>query len=115
MTSVVAEACATIEWLAATPTLAIPVYQREYRWTQASCAQLLHDVLSIAAEEPQRTHFIGSILVTPEHSGAVTLVDGQQRVTTIMLMLAAIRDHAVAHASPVAAAIDRLLLRQDQP
>ena len=110
MTNVTAQASMTLDWLSATPSIAIPIYQRDYRWTQGSCEQLLADVRAIASAPNGRTHFIGSILSTPEQSGGVTLVDGQQRVTTIMLMLAAIRAHAVEGEPHTAAAIDQLTL-----
>ena len=106
MTNVDAAAANTIEWLASTPKIALPVYQRDYRWRQGSCEQLLHDVLGIAGAAEGRTHFIGSILATPDEAGGVTLVDGQQRVTTIMLMLAAIRAHAAKRDTVVAEAIE---------
>lgn len=111
MANVIAEASTTIEWLRATPSIAIPVYQREYRWRQASCEQLLTDVRAIAGAPKGRTHFIGSILATPEQSGGVTLVDGQQRVTTIMLMLAAIRAHAAGRDAAITRAVEGLTLQ----
>ncbi|MCB0921480.1 MAG: DUF262 domain-containing protein, partial [Actinobacteria bacterium] len=77
MTNVTAQASMTLDWLSATPSIAIPIYQRDYRWTQGSCEQLLADVRAIASAPNGRTHFIGSILSTPEQSGGVTLVDGQ--------------------------------------
>ena len=113
VTNVVAEASNTIEWLGTTPSIALPVYQREYRWRQGSCEQLLRDVLGVAGAREDRTHFIGSILATPEEAGGVTLVDGQQRVTTIMLMLAAIRAHAAEHDRAVARTIEAITLGAD--
>lgn len=115
MASVVAEASATIDWLRSVPAIAIPVYQREYRWRPAACEHLLHDVRTVAAALPGRTHFIGSILATPEPSGAVTLVDGQQRVTTLMLMLAAVRAHAAAHDEGITRSIDEITQQPGSP
>jgi hypothetical protein len=85
-----AEAWSTLEWIRDTPRIAIPVYQREYRWSQSTCDTLLQDVRHIAAQPPGQTHFLGSILAKPDRAGGVTLVDGQQRITTLMLLVAAI-------------------------
>lgn len=95
-TNVTADAVNTIEWLsAANTTIAVPVYQRQYRWEIDGCEQLLADIRAVATGDSQQTHFIGSILYTAASSGEVTertLVDGQQRVATLMLLVAALRD-----------------------
>ena len=76
--SVDAQSHATLEWLRSTRGLAIPVYQRDYRWDEATCDQLLTDVRRIADADGEMTHFIGSVLVTPDSAdGDYTLVDGQ--------------------------------------
>jgi len=77
-------------WLAATPRVAVPVYQRDYRWTPGTCDKLLQDIRRVASRPDGDTHFIGSILAKPDSGGGVTLVDGQQRITTLQLLLAAI-------------------------
>lgn len=76
----------------------IPVFQRDYRWTETDCEQLFKDILSIAADPSDRGHFIGSVvyIATGDTSAAFTrwlLIDGQQRVTTLTLLLTALRDH----------------------
>src|SRR4051812_48062948 len=93
MLNITADATSTLGWLSSATRIAIPVYQREYRWSQAPCQQLLEDIRRVAGAPTGRAHFIGSILAKDE-DGDVTLVDGQQRVTTIMLLIAAIRDLA---------------------
>jgi len=40
----------------------IPVFQRDYSWTEAQCAQLLADVLRVAARPQGATHFVGSVV-----------------------------------------------------
>jgi hypothetical protein len=94
MSNVSAGAFDTLSWVTKQPRIAIPVYQREYRWREEVCEQLLSDIRAVAAESEGRSHFIGSILATGEVDGGVTLVDGQQRIVTLMLILAAIADHA---------------------
>lgn len=115
MANVSAEASATVDWLGSASTIAIPVYQREYRWRQATCEQLLADIRRIADAPDGRTHFIGSILATREESGGITLVDGQQRVTTLLLMLAAIRAHAAGKDEAITRAIDGVTLAPGAP
>jgi hypothetical protein len=95
-TNVAAEAVRTAEWLSAsTSTIAVPVYQRRYRWEIAGCAQLLEDIRTVADAPEGTTHFIGSILSSaPDATGERVLIDGQQRLTTLMLLVAAL-EHAV--------------------
>jgi hypothetical protein len=111
-----ASAGPTLDWLGRVPSLAIPVYQRDYRWTPATCERLLDDAWAAAQRSPGETHFIGSLLVKPDDAGGLTLVDGQQRITTLMLLVAAIREHASAsidHADIADAAND--VLRAPSP
>ena len=94
-TNVTADAVNTIEWLSAgNTTIAVPVYQRQYRWEIDACRQLLSDIRAVAKGDARHTHFIGSILHTATGNGQITewtLIDGQQRVATLMLLLAALR------------------------
>ena len=74
---------------------AVPDYQREYVWQAQQVEQLLDDVNaeltdSISDEAPE--YFIGSIVVCPRDDGVFDLIDGQQRMTTLFLVLCAIRD-----------------------
>jgi uncharacterized protein with ParB-like and HNH nuclease domain/predicted transport protein len=73
----------------------IPVFQRDYCWTEPQCEQLWDDIVRSA--ETGRKHFLGSLVYIPtDTSPAFTrwlLIDGQQRLTTLTLLLAALRDH----------------------
>ncbi|WP_230401672.1 DUF4268 domain-containing protein [Sanguibacter suaedae] len=80
----------------------VPLYQRVYSWGAKHLDQLWDDVVELAAtrrEAPGSNHFIGSlVLATSPDFNAVGLakllvVDGQQRLTTLTLLLAALRDH----------------------
>lgn len=76
----------------------IPVFQRDYNWTEGHCEQLWRDVVRIAAEPGDRGHFLGSFVYisTGDSSAGFTrwlLIDGQQRLTTLTLLLTALRDH----------------------
>jgi predicted transport protein len=83
-----------------TTQFVIPVFQRDYTWTEASCEQLWTDVIDVARGTPDRRHFLGSVVYvsTGDSTAGFTkwlLIDGQQRVTTLTLLLAALRDHII--------------------
>jgi len=77
-------------------TFAIPVYQRNYDWTQTQCRQLFNDILQAGLNEDLPAHFVGSIVYV--HDGVysasglteLTIIDGQQRLTTITLIYVAL-------------------------
>lgn len=76
-------------------TFIIPPFQRNYEWTTEQCDELFEDILN--AVKSQKPHYLGNIIYYQgENSGAAfsenILIDGQQRVTTILLLLCAIRD-----------------------
>jgi uncharacterized protein with ParB-like and HNH nuclease domain len=74
----------------------IPVYQRNYDWTEAQCKQLHADILAAGASDIIAAHFIGSIVYIHDDvysaSGIreLSIIDGQQRLTTITLIYIAI-------------------------
>ncbi|MCQ2908723.1 DUF262 domain-containing protein [Helicobacter pylori] len=86
------------DFFALTGTIfSIPVYQRNYTWEKENCKKLLQDIVSIS--QNKKTHFMGSItyilhLIDDEKSlrqlQEFVIIDGQQRITTIMLLLKAI-------------------------
>ncbi len=86
------------DFFALTGTIfSIPVYQRNYTWEEENCEKLLQDIVSIS--QNKKTHFMGSItyilhLIDEEKSlrqlQEFVIIDGQQRVTTLMLLLKAI-------------------------
>ncbi len=74
----------------------IPIYQRLYSWKKEQCEQLWDDIIKIGGNDKMNGHFIGSILyvrVDATHSSPLLIIDGQQRLTTITLLLIALRDH----------------------
>src|SRR6476646_4890906 len=81
-----------------TTQFVIPVFQRDYRWTEDQCEQLWKDVTAIASNPTDSGHFLGSVVYisTGDSSAGFTqwlLIDGQQRLTTLALLLTALRDH----------------------
>ena len=74
----------------------IPVYQRNYDWRTANCKQLYEDLVKVVRKR-RKNHFFGSIVSAydPEGSAAsdeYQIIDGQQRLTTVSLLLLAIRN-----------------------
>ncbi len=82
-----------------TTQFVIPVFQRDYTWrAETDCAQLWRDVLRAARTGGETGHFLGAIVyvATGDSLAGFTrwlLIDGQQRLTTLTLLLAALRDH----------------------
>jgi len=115
-TNVEATAVGTVAWLAeSAASIAVPVYQRQYRWEIAACAQLLADVRAAADGGERERHFLGSVLCAAESDGgeSLVLIDGQQRVTTLMLLVAALRHSAGG--SGLESRLDRVLLDPRDP
>ena len=73
-----------------TKPLVIPVYQRNYTWKKENCKLLFDDILGIC-DNPEKKHFIGSIVFVDDPD-AYIIIDGQQRITTISILLLAIRN-----------------------
>jgi uncharacterized protein with ParB-like and HNH nuclease domain len=77
----------------------VPLFQRPYSWSEKQWKTLWTDVVEQARHEDGRPHFFGSIVTTsvqsvPQGVGKYLLIDGQQRLTTIQVFLAALRDTA---------------------
>lgn len=75
----------------------IPLFQRPYSWDKAQWSLLWDDLIDLCQNETPRTHFIGSIVTMPTHSvpegvAKYLLIDGQQRLTTIFILLILLRD-----------------------
>lgn len=66
----------------------IPVYQRNYDWKIDNCKQLFDDLVNLIKQE-KNTHFFGSIVSYAHGREEVVLIDGQQRITTVSLILIA--------------------------
>lgn len=84
----------------------IPIFQRVYSWNRMQCDQLWEDI--VTAAQKNKMHFIGTLILRPEEEnnseGActrrVSLIDGQQRLTTVTLLLIALRDHLARCGDP---------------
>jgi uncharacterized protein with ParB-like and HNH nuclease domain/predicted transport protein len=88
-----------LKFLRKSPQFVIPIYQRNYSWTEEQCIQLWADLLRAGREETISAHFIGSIvyvergLSTVTSQEALLVIDGQQRLTTGTLLIAALAQH----------------------
>ena len=76
----------------------IPIYQRTYSWQIAQCNKLFNDILRISKDGSSPGHFIGSVVYFQESIHTVSdvpkllVIDGQQRLTTISIMIAALAE-----------------------
>jgi len=76
----------------------IPIYQRTYSWTWSECAQLWSDIVRAGSTESLNGHFMGSVVHVEKGLAALTefepnlIIDGQQRVTTMTLLLTALAE-----------------------
>lgn len=69
----------------------VPDYQREYVWTEREVNQLLEDIDEQVDDRTDHLYFIGMVLVTSVSNGNYEVIDGQQRLTTLFLLLCALR------------------------
>lgn len=87
-----------LEFLKNTPQFVIPIYQRTYSWKEKECQQLWDDVLRSGYNDNIKAHFIGSVVYVNKGLYSVSdqtpllLIDGQQRITTITLLIAALTE-----------------------
>jgi uncharacterized protein with ParB-like and HNH nuclease domain len=94
----------------------IPLFQRPYSWKSPQWMTLWQDLAELCEEEIPRSHFIGSIVTmpskaVPEGVTKFILIDGQQRLTTLLVLLAVIRDKAAKQSGKLKDKIDDLLLK----
>ena len=77
----------------------VPLYQRTYDWDEEQWGKLWSDLLDIYALPSPPNHFIGSVVTqsiptAPQGPSIYTLIDGQQRMTTLLILLSVIRQQA---------------------
>ena len=71
----------------------IPVYQRNYDWSESNCKQLWSDLWYVSQSCGARTHFLGTICSKTINGHEKTIIDGQQRITTVTLLVKAMHDY----------------------
>ena len=75
----------------------VPIFQRDYSWGTKHCQQLWKDVIRVGSDPNVKGHFLGSVVYVAAEDNTATitrwlLIDGQQRLTTLTLLLIALRD-----------------------
>ncbi len=94
-----------LDFLKKSPQFVIPIYQRTYSWTEKECRQLWDDIVRCGRNDRIPVHFIGSIVYVESglsqvtHQAPLLVIDGQQRLTTVTLLLAALAE-AVGETEP---------------
>ena len=94
-----AEAIGLLKFLLIGKQCVIPTYQRTYSWMQSQCDLLWEDILRTGSNKSIPSHFVGSIVHIQEDNHLYSavpqslVIDGQQRMTTISLLLLALANH----------------------
>jgi uncharacterized protein with ParB-like and HNH nuclease domain/predicted transport protein len=95
-----------LSFLQKSPQFIIPIYQRTYSWTEKQCRQLWDDIVRAGSSDAVGVHFIGSIVYVEQglsqvtHQAPLLVIDGQQRLTTVSLLIEALA-RAVGDSEPV--------------
>ncbi|HOW77005.1 MAG TPA: DUF262 and DUF1524 domain-containing protein [Candidatus Competibacteraceae bacterium] len=95
-----------LDFLKKSPQFVIPIYQRTYSWNEKECRQLWHDILRTGGNDTISSHFVGSIVYIEKGLSNLTshepmlVIDGQQRLTTVTLLIAALAK-ALSETEPV--------------
>ncbi len=85
-----------LDFIKKSPQFVIPIYQRTYSWTERECRQLWDDILRTGSNDRVSAHFVGSLVYIEKGLYQVTsqspllVIDGQQRLTTMALLIAAV-------------------------
>ena len=82
-----------LRFLDSTKQFTLPIYQRRYSWEKSDCDQLWEDVYRVGTHEAIPSHFLGSVVSIGDGSPTVPkfrIIDGQQRLTTISLLISAL-------------------------
>lgn len=85
-----------VDFLGQAPQFVIPIYQRTYSWSEKECLQLWEDILRTGKNDKIAAHFVGSIvyikkgLYSVSSQSPLLVIDGQQRLTTITLLIEAL-------------------------
>ena len=85
-----------LDFLKKSPQFVIPIYQRTYSWSERECRQLWDDIVRTGSNDAIPAHFVGSIVYIEKGLYHVSsqlpllVIDGQQRLTTVTLILEAL-------------------------
>ena len=85
-----------LEFIKKSNQFSIPIYQRLYSWTEKECERLWNDIITTGSKKDIPSHFIGSIMYIEKGLYQISkpepllIIDGQQRLTTVSLLLEAL-------------------------
>ncbi|WP_277681609.1 DUF262 and DUF1524 domain-containing protein [Saccharomonospora azurea] len=88
-----------LQFFRKSPQFVIPIYQRTYSWHRDECLQLWRDILRAGRDDAVKAHFVGSVVYVEQGLSQVSnqspllVIDGQQRLTTVSLLLEALARH----------------------
>lgn len=96
-----------LDFLKKSPQFIIPIYQRTYSWTEPECQQLWDDIIRSGSDNRINAHFIGSIVYIEKgiyqiaSLSPMLVIDGQQRLTTVSLILEALARQIPEETEPI--------------
>jgi uncharacterized protein with ParB-like and HNH nuclease domain/predicted transport protein len=96
-----------IDFLRKSPQFIVPIYQRTYSWTGKECRQLWEDIIRAGSTDEISAHFVGSVvyieqgLYSISSQSPLLVIDGQQRLTTVSLLLAALAQALEGQGEPL--------------
>ncbi len=79
------------DFMSSRNSLIVPVYQRNYAWDEQDCGRLFDDIANIH-DQQLKAYFLGACVVVTENPNELLLIDGQQRITSLAILLVAIYD-----------------------
>jgi uncharacterized protein with ParB-like and HNH nuclease domain len=88
-----------LQFLKKSPQFVIPIYQRTYSWRRDECLQLWSDIMRAGRDDAISAHFVGSVVYVEKglyqisSQSPLLVIDGQQRLTTVTLLLEALSRH----------------------
>jgi uncharacterized protein with ParB-like and HNH nuclease domain/predicted transport protein len=91
-----------LDFLKKSPQFVIPIYQRTYSWSEKECRQLWDDIMRTGRNDDVPAHFVGSIvyvekgLYSVSSQSPLLVIDGQQRLTTVTLLIEALARNLAA-------------------
>ena len=94
----------------------VPVYQRNYDWTNVQCEKLYSDIIKAGRDDIQ--HFTGTIVYVEDVNGGsglneVLIIDGQQRITTVYILLKALLDMSKGNSDRVKSEINDVMFNRN--
>ncbi|EIT3811747.1 DUF262 domain-containing protein, partial [Listeria monocytogenes] len=72
----------------------IPIYQRAYAWTEKEINTLIDDVYDYYQRENNQNYYIGSLVIHSDTDDVTSVIDGQQRLTTLSLLICYLKNES---------------------